>query len=61
MKHLEDSKLYAEKKAKNYLNELTELGSLEGGAIEGGHYYLLCHEKYNDNLCDACYDYCLLN
>lgn len=34
MKHLEDSKLYAENKAKNYLKELTELGSLECNGSE---------------------------
>lgn len=40
VKHLQDAGLYAEKTARNYLNELTEMGILSRRTIEGGHYYL---------------------
>lgn len=40
VKHLEDAGLYAEKTARNYLNNLTDMGILERRSIEGGHYYL---------------------
>jgi Fic family protein len=38
--HLTDAKLYAEGTARNYLNELCELGILEKRTISGHHYYL---------------------
>jgi Fic family protein len=40
VKHLEQAGLYAEKTARNYLNELTNLGILEKREIDGAHYYL---------------------
>ena len=38
--HLTDAKIYAENTARNYLNELTDLGILEKRTISGHHYYL---------------------
>ena len=38
--HLTDAKIYAENTARNYLNELCELGILEKRTISGHHYYL---------------------
>lgn len=38
--HLTDAKIYAEGTARNYLNELCELGILEKKSISGHHYYL---------------------
>ncbi|MEQ9405304.1 MAG: Fic family protein [Cyclobacteriaceae bacterium] len=38
--HLTDAKIYAEGTARNYLNELCELGILEKRTISGHHYYL---------------------
>lgn len=38
--HLTDAKIYAEATARNYLNELCELGILEKKTISGHHYYL---------------------
>lgn len=38
--HLTDAKLYAEGTARNYLNELCDLGILEKRTISGHHYYL---------------------
>ena len=38
--HLTNAKIYAENTARNYLNELTELGVLEKRTISGHHYYL---------------------
>lgn len=38
--HLTDAKMYAENTARNYLNELVELGILEKRTISGHHYYL---------------------
>ena len=38
--HLTDARIYAEGTARNYLNELSELGILEKRTISGHHYYL---------------------
>ncbi|MEQ9465962.1 MAG: Fic/DOC family N-terminal domain-containing protein [Ekhidna sp.] len=38
--HLTDAKIFAENTARNYLNELVELGILEKRTISGHHYYL---------------------
>ncbi|GAB4231821.1 MAG: Fic family protein [Ekhidna sp.] len=38
--HLTDANIYAENTARNYLNELSELGILEKRTISGHHYYL---------------------
>ncbi len=38
--HLTDAKIYAEATARNYLNELCDLGILEKKTISGHHYYL---------------------
>ncbi|MEO9869886.1 Fic family protein [Ekhidna sp.] len=38
--HLTDAKIYAENTARNYLNELVDLGILEKRTISGHHYYL---------------------
>ena len=38
--HLTDAKIYAEATARNYLNELSEMGILEKRTISGHHYYL---------------------
>ncbi len=38
--HFVDNHIYAEKTARDYLNELTELGILEKKVIRGHHYYL---------------------
>jgi Fic family protein len=38
--HLTDAKIYAEGTARNYLNELCELGILEKKTMSGHHYYL---------------------
>ncbi|WP_436517678.1 Fic family protein [Ekhidna sp. To15] len=38
--HLTDAKMYAENTARNYLNELVDLGILEKRTISGHHYYL---------------------
>ncbi|MEM9339337.1 MAG: Fic family protein [Bacteroidota bacterium] len=38
--HLVDAKIYAENTARNYLNELCDLGILEKKTISGHHYYL---------------------
>ena len=38
--HLTDAKIYAENTARNYLNELVEMGILEKRTISGHHYYL---------------------
>ncbi|MEP0984869.1 Fic family protein [Ekhidna sp.] len=38
--HLTDAKIYAENTARNYLNELVDLGILEKRMISGHHYYL---------------------
>ena len=38
--HLTDAKIYAENTARNYLNELVDLGVLEKRTISGHHYYL---------------------
>ncbi|MDO8966529.1 Fic family protein [Algoriphagus sp.] len=40
VKHLVDKKLYAENTARQYLNQLVELGICEKREISGGHYYL---------------------
>lgn len=40
VKHLVNDGIYAENTARNYLNELSEIGVLEKKRIEGGHYYL---------------------
>lgn len=40
VKHLVDKKLYAENTARQYLNQLVELGVCEKREISGGHYYL---------------------
>jgi Fic family protein len=40
VKHLTDAGFYAENTARNYLNQLSEIGILEKKAIEGHHYYL---------------------
>ena len=40
VKHLQESKLYAEGTARDYLNRLTEIGVLEKKTMEGSHYYL---------------------
>ncbi|MET3981751.1 Fic family protein [Mucilaginibacter sp. UYP25] len=40
VKHLQDAGMYAEKTARNYLNQLAELGILSRRTIEGAHYYL---------------------
>jgi len=40
VKHLTDAGYYAENTARNYLNQLSELGILEKKTIEGHHYYL---------------------
>lgn len=40
VKHLTERKLYAENTARQYLNQLTEMGILERREIGGGHYYL---------------------
>ncbi len=38
--HLTDARIYAEATARNYLNELCDLGILEKRTISGHHYYL---------------------
>lgn len=38
--HLTDAGIYAENTARNYLNELAEMGALEKREIKGRHYYL---------------------
>ena len=38
--HLTDAKIYAENTARNYLNELCDLGILEKKTLSGHHYYL---------------------
>lgn len=38
--HLTDAKIYAEATARNYLNQLCDLGILEKRTISGHHYYL---------------------
>jgi len=38
--HLTDAGIYAENTARNYLNELAEMGVLEKRQIKGRHYYL---------------------
>ncbi len=38
--HLTDEKIYAENTARNYLNQLTDLGILEKKTISGHHYYM---------------------
>ncbi len=38
--HLTDARIYAEGTARNYLNELCDLGILEKRTISGHHYYL---------------------
>jgi len=38
--HFTDKKIYAENTARNYLNQLCELGILEKRVMEGHHYYL---------------------
>lgn len=38
--HLTDNGLYAENTARNYLNELAELGVLKKRSLQGRHYYL---------------------
>lgn len=40
VKHLVDSKIYAENTARDYLNKLCEMGVLEKREFEGHHYYL---------------------
>lgn len=40
VKHLIDSKMYAENTARKYLNQLTEMGVLEIKSLQGNHYYL---------------------
>ena len=40
VKHLTDSKTFAENTARNYLNLLTDMGVLEKKTIHGHHYYL---------------------
>ncbi|MFT4856617.1 MAG: Fic family protein [Algoriphagus sp.] len=40
VKHLVEKKLYAENTARNYLNQLVELGICEKRRISGGDYYL---------------------
>ena len=40
VKHLVDRKLYAENTARQYLNQLVDLGVCEKREISGGHYYL---------------------
>ncbi|MFY0688714.1 MAG: Fic family protein [Cyclobacteriaceae bacterium] len=40
VKHLTDKKIYAENTARNYLNELAEIGVVEKRKIQGHHYYL---------------------
>jgi Fic family protein len=40
VKHLQDAGIYAEKTARNYLNQLSEMGILSRRTIEGAHYYL---------------------
>jgi len=40
VKHLVDKKLYAENTARNYLNQLVELGICEKREMEGVHHYL---------------------
>lgn len=40
VKHLVDKKLYAENTARQYLNQLVDLGICEKREISGGHYYL---------------------
>ena len=40
VKHLVDKKLYAENTARQYLNQLVDLGICAKREISGGHYYL---------------------
>lgn len=40
VQHLQDAGIYAEATARNYLNQLCDLGILEKKVIEGHHYYL---------------------
>jgi Fic family protein len=40
VKHLTDKKIYAENTARQYLNQLAEMGIVERREISGGHYYL---------------------
>lgn len=40
VKHLTDRGYYAENTARNYLNQLSDMGILEKKSIEGHHYYL---------------------
>ncbi|MDF9794933.1 Fic family protein [Catalinimonas alkaloidigena] len=40
VKHLTDRGYYAENTARNYLNQLNDMGILEKKSIEGHHYYL---------------------
>ncbi len=40
VKHLVDKKVYAENTARQYLNQLVDLGICEKREISGGHYYL---------------------
>ncbi|MGD1890443.1 MAG: Fic family protein [Cyclobacteriaceae bacterium] len=46
VKHFTDQRIYAENTARNYLNQLTELGVLDKRTIQGHHYYLNI-ELYN--------------
>jgi Fic family protein len=40
VKHLTDKKIYAENTARQYLNQLAEIGVVERREISGGHYYM---------------------
>ncbi len=40
VKHLTDKKVYAENTARQYLNQLAEMGIVERREISGGHYYM---------------------
>jgi Fic family protein len=40
VKHLTDKKIYAENTARQYLNQLAEMGIVERREISGGHYYM---------------------
>ncbi|SMD42406.1 Fic family protein [Aquiflexum balticum DSM 16537] len=40
VKHLTDKKIYAENTARQYLNQIAEMGIVERREISGGHYYM---------------------
>ena len=40
VKHFTDQKIYVEKTARKYLNQLTDMGILEKRSLQGNHYFL---------------------